>query len=336
MTPGKCFGIVVMAAIAVALAVATTWTAGDTGAISERGQAFLPGLLEGANAITVVKVQEPDRMIEVKKNGDVFVDASGFPVNTDVVRNLIGSLALLRKEEKKTADKARYAELELADPDAKEGAGTLIELKDKDESEIVSVVAGEREFSVGGTGGGQYLRTTADGQSYLVRGFVKLPTVRRDWFDRTLFKTEVSSLMNGSLVDGAKTVYAVTRKNDQHELKDMPAGRVIDEPKLNRVVGMFETLRFEDVRAATKDGAAKGAVMKMETADGLEISVQGLKPQSEKGEWFRVTAKANKDSAKDGLKALEKKIKGFEFKLIPTEAEMFSWTIDDLTKNSES
>ncbi len=336
MTPKACLGLAIVTAIAVALAIMTSWTSNEGGAISDRGRPFLPGLLNQANSVAEIRVKEPDRTTELKKSGETFLDVSGYPVNADAVSQLVGSLALLTVEEQKTADPSRYAELELDLPEASKGAGTLIEFKDKAGKEIARLVAGDRELSVGGTGGGQYIRSLNTDQSYLVRGFVQLPGSRQDWFDRTLFEAKPKTITKGTLTDGNKTIYGFTLKDNKHVLDNIPSGRTIDEVKLNRIVGLFERLRFADVRPETKGADVKGVVMSAETADGLELRIQGIKPVSEKDPWVRVSAKAQKDGATSALEALEKKVKGFEFKLIPSEAELFGWTVEDITTKSES
>ncbi len=335
MTPKVCQNLSIATAVAVILAIATSWTGGSDSAINQRGEPFAPGLLDKANDIAEIRVEAPDGETVIKRDSNAFLDASGFPVNTDMVRRLVTSVALLTIEEKKTSDPKRYPDIQLSEPKAKTGAGTLVALKNASGQDIVSIVAGEKDFSVGGTNGGQYVRATDDPQSYLVRGSVRLPAARADWFERNLVKTDKKKIVKASLGDDGTAAFTISGKDGKHELETVPAEREGDEIKIDRVLSIFESLRFVDVRARSKDAEAKGPTLSAETADGLKFEVRSIGTKDEKDDWVRITATALQDSAKTEVGALREKLEPFDFRLTAREVEILGWSIDDITRKKE-
>ncbi|MEM9029592.1 MAG: DUF4340 domain-containing protein, partial [Pseudomonadota bacterium] len=178
MTPKSFLALATATLVAVLLAMVTSSTSNTGNVIADRGESFVSGLAEKANSIASITTVTSDGTTTVTKKGNTFVDASGFPIKDETARQLVTSLALLSIEERKTDVADRHADLELAAPDAKSGAGQRITLKDSGDRVVADVIAGRREFTVGGTRGGQYVRNASDTQAYLVRGTVNVPSGR--------------------------------------------------------------------------------------------------------------------------------------------------------------
>lgn len=330
MTPRTFLALAGLTVIAVVAAgvISTTSTGGD--AIAARGEALLPGLIDKANAIAEITVETGDTTTTIRKDDGRFVEASGYPVRTEAVRDLVTSLSVLTIEERKTADASRYHEIGLADPSAEEGAGERVVLKDGDGNAIAEVVAGEADHTVGGTRGGQYVRA-GGGAGYLVRGTVSLPLDRSGWFDAKLFTTGADAITKATILDGETAVVTLAREGDALKLVDPPAGRSEDTSKVKRLGRLFEPLEFDDVRAADSAAKPSGRSISIETKDGLKVTVVALGAGADGGDWVRVTAVGASEAAKAKAEEVSAKTGAFDFRLSAGDRELLDWSMEDVT-----
>src|SRR5258707_14999994 len=111
------FGILaVVAALSVGATAVALRTGTPTIASDRRGEQVVPGLLDKANGLTGIVVRQGNDPITIEKRGSGFVvSETGFPVKTDLVRDLVTGLIELRFEEARTNDSARHSELGVAD-----------------------------------------------------------------------------------------------------------------------------------------------------------------------------------------------------------------------------
>src|SRR3954469_25902662 len=172
-------------AVIAALSVGATALALRTGtrsiASDRRGELVVPGLLEKANGLTGLVVRQGNDPITIEKRGTSFAVADvGFPVKTDLVRDLVTGLIELRFEEARTNDTARLSELGLADAGSP-GGGKEVTLR-AGGSDIADVIIGTRDNTVGSSIGGVYVRLKGAPPTWLARGNVQLPPGRADWF----------------------------------------------------------------------------------------------------------------------------------------------------------
>lgn len=313
-----------------AVASSLSWSSGS--AVSKRGETFLPSLAKSAGEIGSIVIETPDETVTLMREGDRFVDSSGYPIKPQAARNLLASVSVLKIEEKKTADVGRHEDLELAPPDAKTGGGKQISFLGKDGKALTGLVAGERDSSVGGVSGGQYVRALGNDQTYLVRGSVKLPYSRAGWFNNKLLEIDVKTVTGFSVNSGEGARVGLTKVADKLKLVDLPAGKVEDEDKIRRLSRLFGGLTFADVRKAEGDAPAEAPVLTVGTADGLSVTLTNSAMDKEDVRWIRIAAESTKDSGKEQAAALAAKFGGFEFKITSYDGEPFGWKIDDLTK----
>ena len=328
----------VVTALAVGLAVATSFSWSTRDAVSERGATLLPAVAKQVGDIASISIKTEDQEITLKRDGDRFTEgASGFPIKQDVVRNLMASVALLTIEEKKTGDAARHAELDLAAKDAEKGAGEWVSFAAKDGNEIAAVIAGKTDYTVGGIRGGQYVRRAGEDQTYLVRGSVKLPYGRSGWFDNTkLLEVKPETVVSAEIAKGQEQQVALTKDGGLLKLVDLPEGKVLDDTKVGQITKLFENLTFIDVRK--KSGPAKddAPAISIATADGLSVKLVSLGITEDKGHWVQITASGDTAEAKKALADVAKKLETYEFKVSGSKIGPIGWTAADLTKDAQS
>jgi hypothetical protein len=306
-----------------------------TVASDRRGERVLPSLADNANQITGLTVRKGADTLSMERRDSGFVAAdSGFPVKTDAVRDLLASSIELTFEEGRTSDANRYGDLGLADPGQPNG-GTEVALRTAS-SDVADFVVGNHDGTVGGPAGGEFIRLKDASQTWLVRGNVRLPSGRSDWFEAFDLGVKRSEIHKIEVSGGGRdpvTVTAVADKPGEFALENVPEKRVEDTYKVSRLTSPIESFRFEDVRKATKVADDPRRLV-AEVGDGLRITVTSAGESSDG--WVQIAVEATGDGARDKAKAIAAKVEGFDFRLPSTEAEVFGWTNQELTNEQKS
>ncbi|SCM76732.1 conserved exported hypothetical protein [uncultured Pleomorphomonas sp.] len=333
MTPKSLIGLAVVTAAAVAAAVVVAGGTAADSAVADRGRALLPDLVRTSASIESLAITAGKTTTTLTRDGDRFVDASGYPARLDTVRKLVSSLAALTIDEDKTDKPDRYVDLGLADPAADDGAATKVALLDKEGKPVAAVYAGTKDYTVGGSRGGQYVRLDGNPQSYLVRGSLDMPTARADWFDARLTDIKPAALAKVTLTDAAGASVDFTRTGDKLLPAALPDGKAPDEGKANRVTAFLQGFDFTDVRKETPASIGNTTRLRYETTDGLTVTATAVPAADDAGKgWIRIAAEAVDPKAADAAKAINDKAAGYEFKVNTIHTEMFGWTVANLAK----
>jgi len=331
-----------LAALAAVSVAATAWalrTSAPTVASDRRGERVVPSLKDKANDITGLAIRDGADTLTIERRDNRFVAAdSGYPVKIDAVRDVVASSADLSFEEARTSDPARYGDLGLADPGAKEpsrNAGKEITLRTAG-GELASFVVGNRDATVGGLAGGVFIRLKAQPQTFLARGSVRLPSIRSDWFvtfDLDVKRNEVKKI---ELMGGGRdsvTASANAEKPGDLVLADVPEKRTADTFKVSRLATLVESFTFQDVRKATKP-ADDARRMTVDAGAGLRLVLTAVGDITQG--WVQIAAEATADAATDKAKLITSKVDGYDFRLPSNQAEILGWTIADLTDEQKS
>ena len=327
--------LAVLAAISIG---ATAWvlqTSAPTVASDRRGETVVPSLAAKANDITGLSIRDGAGTLAIERRDNRFVATdSGYPIKTDPVRDVVASSADLSFQEARTSDPARYGDLGLADPGAKD-AGKEITFRTAG-GELASFVAGNRDTTVGGPTGGVFIRLKGQPQTFLARGNVRLPSGRSDWFvaiDLDVKRNEVKKVeLAGGGRDGV-TAAANADKPGELVLTNVPEKRTADTFKVSRLATLIESFTFQDVRKATKP-ADDPRRMVVEAGEGLRLVLTAVGDITEG--WVQIAAEATADATKDKAKLIASKVDGYDFRLPSNQAEILGWTITDLTDEQKS
>lgn len=264
-------------ALSVAAAVATLVFDRSAPAMTAAGERLFPGLENAANDIARLTFREGDFEAVVERRDGAFVDAaSGYPVDKEVLHDIVGAMTLAEIAEAKTTDRARLADLGLADVGAEDGAGSEIILEDGAGDVIAHVIAGDRDFTLGGITGGQFVRRGGEDAAWLARTRIDPPTRRSGWFDSRLAEMDVESIVRASLTPEDGEPIAFAREDEEFRLETAaPEGRGPNESRISRIPRLFETLDFDDVRAAG-DASETGVRLSAETSEGMTVTLVAL------------------------------------------------------------
>ena len=334
MTPKSLIGLAVVTAAAVVAAVVVAGGSAADSAVADRGRALLPDLVKTSASVESLAITVGKDTTTLKRDGDRFVDASGYPARIDTVRKLVSSLATLTIDEDKTDKSDRYGDLGLAEPTEEKGAATKVALLDKEGKPLAAVYAGTKDFTVGGSRGGQYVRLDGNPQSYLVRGSLDVPTARADWFEARLTDIKPAALSKVTLTDVAGAAVDFVRTGDKLLPATLPEGKAPDEGKANRVTAFLQGFDFTDVRKETPASIGNTTRLRYETSDGLAVTATAVPATDDAGKgWIRLTAEAIDPKAADAAKAINDRTAGYEFKVNTIHTEMFGWTVESLAKD---
>ncbi|WP_026790863.1 DUF4340 domain-containing protein [Pleomorphomonas oryzae] len=333
MTPKSLIGLAVITAAAVAAAVVVAGGNSAGSAVADRGRALLPDLVKTSASVDRLAITIGKDTTTLTRDGDRFVDTSGYPARIDEVRKLVSSLATLTIDEDKTDKPDRYEDIGLADPQAEKGGATKVALLDKAGKPVAAIYAGTKDYTVGGSRGGQYVRLDGNPQSYLVRGSLDMPTARADWFDARLTDIKPATLSKVTLTDASGATVDFTRTGDKLLPAALPDGKAPDEGKANRVTAFLQAFDFSDVRKETPATIGNTMRLRYETTDGLAVTATAVPATNEAGKgWIRIKAEAIDPKATDAAKAINDKAAGYEFKVNTIHTEMFGWTVTSLAK----
>lgn len=333
MTPKSLIGLAVVTAVAVGAAVMVAGGNSADSAVADRGRALLPDLAKTSSTVDRLVITTGKDTTTLTRDGDRFVDASGYPARIDAVRKLVTSLSTLTIDEDKTDKPDRYEDLGLAAPTADKGAATEVALQDKGGKALATVYAGTKDYTVGGSRGGQYVRLEGNPQSYLVRGSLDMPAARADWFDARITDIKPSALSKVTMTDTTGASVDFTRTGDKLLPAALPDGKAPDEGKANRVTAFLQAFDFSDVRKETPATIGATTRLRYETTDGLAVTATAVPAADEAGKgWIRIKAEAIDPKAADAAKAINDKAAGYEFKVNTIHTEMFGWTVASLAK----
>src|SRR5258706_14081798 len=169
-----------LAAISIAVTAWVLQTSAPTVASDRRGETVVPSLAAKANDITGLSIRDGAGTLAIERRDNRFVAAdSGYPIKTDPVRDVVASSADLSFQEARTSDPARYGDLGLADPGAKD-AGKEVTFRTAGGG-LPSFGVGNRGTTVGGPTGGVFIRPNGQPPSFLARRDGRLPSRRSAW-----------------------------------------------------------------------------------------------------------------------------------------------------------
>jgi len=102
------------------------------------------------NSVSEVIIKTNRESLLIKKNADTWSIQGERPQRADLARigQLVQRMKNIKPTEEVTAGPAQFADFELLEPDGvAQGAGTLVELRDKDSHRIGAIIVGKQAFA---------------------------------------------------------------------------------------------------------------------------------------------------------------------------------------------
>lgn len=262
-------------------------------------QAALPGLKEGINDVTAVRlVGAEGKLIAslTRKDGHWTIgERDGYPADDGKVRALLLKLADAQLLEAKTSDPALYAKLGVDDVSAKNAGGVQVEIEGPKTAPPKLIVG---RFN-GTAGDGTFVRRTGEPQSWLAKGSFTIDKTTAEWVNRELLDIGADRIASLDITVGGKHLVASKTDATQQNfvVADLPKGRELSSDyAANSLASVLSGLRADDVaKAGEIPAGAKRADVTYQLRDGTTLA--GSVWEVEGKDWLRLKASLDETRA---------------------------------------
>ena len=336
MTKKRFLNISIITAALVVLAIISINLNTSNYGFENRGKLFLDNFTKNVNEITTISIRSFENNINLVKQNNSYISESSYPLKKGLWENLITSLSLLRIEELKTNDPSRHSQLNLLLPeqnkskDEDEGYGTKITLKKEDGTIYSSILFGMVDRSVGGISGGQFARFPNEDQTYLLKGAIRMPTTKSDWFESLLLSIKKDDVQKINL-SNKNGIIEIQSKDDKLSLT-MPksVNFKIDDTQLSDARDVINSFYFYDVKKSTQKYSKNLPTLSYEVKDGLILTISSINPDDGGESWVIINAKSNDKKSEKMAQEITKKTKGYEFLANIITSDILRWKLKDL------
>lgn len=248
----------------------------------EAGEKFIPEFDLNAVSGIVVKTNNSTATLEKTDTGWTVVERANYPADFAAVGELVRRLWEFKPAQDVIAGPSQFARLELVEPDGKaEGAGTFVELTDKDGKRLAAVVVGKRSFAQPDpdspfppASNGRFIVAagTEGPVGIAAEGFDLVRDKPDMWIDRGF--VEIGPVKSMTL-DAADKKWRVFRDSASSPwmLEGSLAGESADSTKIDPVSTMFSNPSFNDVATEPKPDAFQNpSTLLVENFDGFETT----------------------------------------------------------------
>jgi len=330
------FNIFIIATAFVVLAIFSINLNTSNYGFENRGKLFLEDFTKNVNGINTISISSFENNINLVKQNNSYISESGYPLKKGLWENLITSLSLLRIEELKTNDPTRHAQLNLLLPeqnkskDEDDGYGTKITLKKDDGTIYSSVLFGMVDRSVGGISGGQFARFPSEDQTYLLKGAIRMPTTKSDWFESLLLSIKKNDVQKVRL-NNKNGIIEILYKDDKLNLT-IPADVKfdIDDTQLSDARDIINSFYFYDVKKTSKKYSENLPTLSFKVKNGLVITISSINSQKGGESWVLISAMSNDSKSEKLAKEINQKTEGYEFLANIITSDILRWKIHDL------
>ena len=325
--------LLILVALAV-IALGGGWYFGARTVPSERisvdaGKLMFPDLapkLQKSAKIEVV-FQGKTTTIALKDGEWGIAERGGYPVQDTKLHAMMAALTELRLVEPRTSDPAEFSRLGVEDPSKLDANSTLLRVLDADGKPIVEVIAGHRRTRTQGNLDEQvYVRRPGENQSWLAEGALQVDHDPGQWLERDVVNIAHTRIASVTVTRGDNKL-VFTRDADKLVLTDPKEHPKLEDYKVEDIARAFETLTFQDVRAASDPVGATVGTAVFTTADGLTLTATVFK--ADKDVWVSLAATGT-DKAEAEAATLSKKFNGWLFQLGAWKEAALVPQMDDL------
>ena len=342
MTKKRFLNISIITAALVVLAIISINLNTSNYGFENRGKLFLDNFTKNVNEITTISIRSFENNINLVKQNNSYISESSYPLKKGLWENLITSLSLLRIEELKTNDPSRHSQLNLLLPeqnkskDEDEGYGTKITLKKEDGTIYSSILFGMVDRSVGGISGGQFARFPNEDQTYLLKGAIRMPTTKSDWFESLLLSIKKDDVQKINL-SNKNGIIEIQSKDDKLSLT-MPksVNFKIDDTQLSDARDVINSFYFYDVKKSTQKYTKNLPTLSYEVKDGLILTISSINSDDGGESWVIINAKSNDKKSEKMAQEITKKTKGYEFLANIITSDILRWKLKDLAAKDKN
>lgn len=248
------------------------------------------------NDVARVAIKSSAGELHLVRKGDAWTvqERADYPADYVKVSDLIRKLWDLKTVQEVKVGPSQFARLELVEPGKEGGAGTVVELQDKDGKKLTALLVGKSHLRksegigmMGESGGfpaGRYVAPGGSTRVSLVSDTLDAVGVKPEaWLQRDFFRIEnVKSVKLEGTTDAQR--WTLTRENATAEwkLEGAKAEEKLDTSKVSPIGSVFASASFADVLAPdakpADTGLDKPATATFETFDKFTYVLKIGKP----------------------------------------------------------
>ena len=247
------------------------------------------------NDVARVTVKATGAEMNLVKKDDVWTvqERANYPANFEQVSGLIRKVWEMKTVQEVKVGPSQFARMELVEPGKGEGAGTLLEFKDKDGKDLGALILGKKQMKKGGDegmemfggGGGGFavgrhvLPVGSTKVSLVSDAFEDVNTKAESWLKRDFFKVEsVTSITLDGATDTQKWKVSRESATTDWKLDGAKPEEALDASKVNPIASTLASPSFADVMAPDakpeETGLDKPTTVTFETADKFTYAVK--------------------------------------------------------------
>ena len=304
----------------------------------------IPNFAENAIGVTEITVENSDRKITVKRDGENWkiLERQNYLASNQIVADLLLNLSEIRYREAKTTNAGKYRRLHVEDVSGKGAKSTLLSVKSKNGELVRLIVGKENTDVVGPSNGGRYIRNPNDKQSWLVSGRLDVPSEVNTWVDPELLHVASNRIKRVIVTqpNGQKMIVSRADK-EKFKIDNMPNGGVVEyQSDINNMADGLDKLEFEDVMARGKIEFIKNKTIstQIETGDGLIMNVR-LIDINDGNFWSAISAFSNKSASelvKKEVNKINNKVSNWVYQLPSHKYRYMSRKFSDVLKGPKS
>ncbi len=342
MTKKRFLNITIITAAIVALAIISINLNKSNYGFENRGKLFLDNFTKNVNEISTISIRSFENNINLVKQNNSYISESSYPLKKGLWENLITSLSLLRIEELKTNDPSRHSQLNLLLPeqnkskDEDEGYGTKITLRKEDGTIYSSILFGMVDRSVGGISGGQFARFPNEDQTYLLKGAIRMPTTKSDWFESLLLSIKKDDVQKITLSNKNGIIEIQSKENKLSLTTPKSVKFKIDDTQLSDARDVINSFYFYDVKKSTQKYKKNLPTLSYEVKDGLILTISSINSDDNGESWVIINAKSNDKKSEKMALEITKKTKGYVFLANIITSDILRWKLKDLASKDKN
>lgn len=291
------------------------------------GAKLLPGLKIAD--VTEIRLQSPKHQVTLARKEKLWVvqERGGYPASFGEISDLMIKLVELKVTQSEQVGASLLPRVELADPGAGEGGGTLIEFRDGAGKVLAGLVLGKKVLkkdpmnplpaAKDGVPAGRYVRIVGAKDTVVV---VSDPLGKAEadpgrWLNKEFFKAErIRTLAAGP--EGAGPHWKITRAEEWGQWK-FAGGGELNPSAAVAATNRLGSLSFDDVALdAAKEAGGKPFLLVAETFDNLVYTVKLVRKGKGDEHYISFTVKGEPPKSRvpeKGEKAEDKERRDKEF-----------------------
>jgi hypothetical protein len=273
---------------------------------SRLGQKFLADLKINDVAQIYIKQGKSELTLIKQGAGWVIKERGGFPADYAQVADFLLKARDLKVVQTEAIADAQRPRLDLADPAAPKGAGTLLEFRDSTGKPMRSLIIGRQHFGappipVPGQKGppdGRYLLVTPNAASYVLTSdpLNAVEPKAEKWLPKDFIRIDRVSSLSVTPPEGA--AWKITRAEEagQWQLAGAKANEKLDPSKAVGVVNSLYSPAFVDVVADPKPEQTsldKPTLVAIETFDGFKYALKIGRKAGDPNDYLTLTVDAD-------------------------------------------